>query len=823
MRIYDNRETFYQWDLNQKITSDDFRVGDEIHFGNSRSGEAPVVKAYVYEGTVVADVPNILLQKAQKIYAYHYIINDDREYTIKETIFNVTARPKPADYVYTETEVLTYVTLEERIGHLEEYGVNDAKIKKAVDQYFEENPFVFDESDPTVPEWAKAKEKPKYTADEVGALSKDTPLPPLKFVTSLDFTSLDTLVSLRSLESDTYILRGRFVPFKGSNEYITFNSQMIASVIKRNVITYIQVFYPENNTVQYYEITDSEWRRVNTDLVNMESVENKVTELVRGADDTQYPSARAAYIALSKKEDNANKVKEITAESTDEQYPSAKATFGELEKKENTKNKVQEISEFSTEDQYPSAKAVYEMSKNSESFDKKVTVIGKDVTHEQYPSAKAVRDGFVPRMKLLGDTLAEEYLGNKYHRLYCERNKTDLDGDGELDERGTYARICVTEIPIPPPDPDIYSEDEDPALLEAYKAAQYGDHISLHSIPLRTNQGDLRVPARTIEESEKLDPSNAKEFALSIAGAKRAFVPKIDCPDKNRYAYTASLNSKGESIISLIKMGANVPSTQEDLNNQPLIRRRINGAVATRKVPEADDDAASKYYTDQKFNGANKAVSYGNYSTMITAFNGLASNVYSVGQNIMIVTLDVPDLWVSAVSTSKATYTYTSDSAFVEALKSSGSVKVGYYTLSALETQKVDLESIEDRLAAIDLELLGKGLISSAGNLSKTVDSNYTAGANIDNIPNGRTYLVRVKIFSSNFPRIFTFPLYVPPSKEDNGQFQTECIVSPLVNNNALDRIHIDGSVDSAETSYVRFSAYFNDPDKITKIEYSIL
>ena len=34
----------------------------------------------------------------------------------------------------------------------------------------------FEESDPTVPAWAKSESKPTYTADEVGALSKDTPL-----------------------------------------------------------------------------------------------------------------------------------------------------------------------------------------------------------------------------------------------------------------------------------------------------------------------------------------------------------------------------------------------------------------------------------------------------------------------------------------------------------------------------------------------------------------------------------------------------------------------------------------------------------------------
>lgn len=35
----------------------------------------------------------------------------------------------------------------------------------------------FDETDPTVPDWAKQPEKPKYTANEVGALPKDTKIP----------------------------------------------------------------------------------------------------------------------------------------------------------------------------------------------------------------------------------------------------------------------------------------------------------------------------------------------------------------------------------------------------------------------------------------------------------------------------------------------------------------------------------------------------------------------------------------------------------------------------------------------------------------------
>ena len=89
--------------------------------------------------------------------------------------------------------------------------------------------------------------------------------------------------------------------------------------------------------------------------------------------------------------------------------------------------------------------------------------------------------------------------------------------------------------------------------------------------------------------------------------------------------------------------------------------------------------------------GANQALSYSNYQAMITAFNSLANNVYNVGQNVMIVTLEVPDLWISSIESTSSTYTYTTDEAFTTTLATNGYVQVGYYKLSALETQKVDL------------------------------------------------------------------------------------------------------------------------------------
>lgn len=111
--------------------------------------------------------------------------------------------------------------------------------------------------------------------------------------------------------------------------------------------------------------------------------------------------------------------------------------------------------------------------------------------------------------------------------------------------------------------------------------------------------------------------------------------------------------------------------------------------IALTTAENAEQNA--KEYTDQKFNGANKAVSFVNYSSMISSLNTFAYGIYNIGQNIMIVTLEVPDLWVSSYEVEKVPYTYISDTDFIYELKANGSVQVGHYRLSALETQKVDL------------------------------------------------------------------------------------------------------------------------------------
>ena len=125
---------------------------------------------------------------------------------------------------------------------------------------------------------------------------------------------------------------------------------------------------------------------------------------------------------------------------------------------------------------------------------------------------------------------------------------------------------------------------------------------------------------------------------------------------------------------------SSVTQVEEDL--QPTITSIENTADTANSTANTAKSIAE---------GANQALSYGNYQTMITAFNALANNVYNVGQNVMIITLEVPDLWISSIESTSQAYTYTTDEAFTTALSTNGYVQVGYYKLSALETQKVDL------------------------------------------------------------------------------------------------------------------------------------
>ena len=132
--IYDGRQKFYQWDLDRKLIVDDNTIS-EVHFCNRTDECSLVCEVYDLDGLRVVNVPNVLLQTDWRINVYGYDVN----YTKHNEVFEVERRSKPADYIYTETEIKNYDDLAERIAQIEENGISDAAVEQAIEKYLEEN------------------------------------------------------------------------------------------------------------------------------------------------------------------------------------------------------------------------------------------------------------------------------------------------------------------------------------------------------------------------------------------------------------------------------------------------------------------------------------------------------------------------------------------------------------------------------------------------------------------------------------------------------------------------------------------------------------
>ena len=133
-KIYDGREHFWQWDLNQKLIVEDPTV-NEVHFSNRADKDSLVVEVYEDNGLRVANVPNILLQEDLKIKVYAYSV----DHTKHEAWFYVTTKSKPADYVYTETEVKDYNSLLDKING--KVNKSDILTEIIADEVYTDNQF----------------------------------------------------------------------------------------------------------------------------------------------------------------------------------------------------------------------------------------------------------------------------------------------------------------------------------------------------------------------------------------------------------------------------------------------------------------------------------------------------------------------------------------------------------------------------------------------------------------------------------------------------------------------------------------------------------
>lgn len=230
----------WQYDYGQilSITGQNLPTATEVHFSlDIRGGSTLSRVGTTMDGVTTVKIPDELLKNNGKsgdfsIYAFIYVADEESGNTEYRITIPVYSRPKPenpsvdpapepnifhetvtavnnaadrAEKAAKDTEQIRdnlNLDLSEKITRPQSAkvgqviavkevgtdgkptnfeakdmtgGASTEEIKEAVGAYMQEHPF--EETDPTVPDWAKRPEKPTYTAEDVGALPDNTKIP----------------------------------------------------------------------------------------------------------------------------------------------------------------------------------------------------------------------------------------------------------------------------------------------------------------------------------------------------------------------------------------------------------------------------------------------------------------------------------------------------------------------------------------------------------------------------------------------------------------------------------------------------------------------
>ena len=114
LKLKDGRKELYQWDVGVVADVAEENI-NEVHFSNLRYGVSFNIE--VQNGTVT--IPPEVLQIGADVFCWAFVRRENGGYTKKEQIFNVEKRPRPADYIYEPTDVLTWETLKKQIEEVE--------------------------------------------------------------------------------------------------------------------------------------------------------------------------------------------------------------------------------------------------------------------------------------------------------------------------------------------------------------------------------------------------------------------------------------------------------------------------------------------------------------------------------------------------------------------------------------------------------------------------------------------------------------------------------------------------------------------------------
>jgi hypothetical protein len=249
--------------------------------------------------------------------------------------------------------------------------------------------------------------------------------------------------------------------------------------------------------------------------------------------------------------------------------------------------------------------------------------------------------------------------------------------------------------------------------------------------------------------------SNNVEGALAEVAeiAKAGGVTGVKCDAETDYR-------KGNVNITKANIGLGNVDNTADANKS--VKHATSADSATTAASATTANSATKATQDASGNvitttyatknelrdglaGKANTKTYENYQAFVTAMGLLPKSELKVGDNIYIKKLDVPDMWVTAVNATSASYTYTNDQAIINALDTTNGLTVGYFSFSKLETEKVDLSTYQTKTDNT-LETTSKTVVGAINEVKGTAGSALSkANANATEISNLKDGTTKVK------------------------------------------------------------------------------
>ena len=214
-KLEDGRGELFQWDLDRRVILDDKSV-NEVHFCNRTDNCSLVTPVFEEGGKRMAEIPNILLQQDLPIKVYAY----DRYYTKQAITYKVNTRTKPADYAYTETEVVTWQKVQDQVNQLCEavYTAEEVRLLAESNRNTEEQVRQGNENARIDAELAREANYQSFVGDMEVALQE---------VGNINTSALDALKEAETVRAETE------AALDTVNGAIAANDEAVAAAIQR--------------------------------------------------------------------------------------------------------------------------------------------------------------------------------------------------------------------------------------------------------------------------------------------------------------------------------------------------------------------------------------------------------------------------------------------------------------------------------------------------------------------------------------------------------------------------------------------------------------